>query len=605
MEIATTGSAEVVSTTGFPAPPAASEKEETIGFGALLAAASDRWQLADAGTGGGDAPVQDPDPNSDSGESAMGLGEGLMEALAATVSQPLVAPSIEAQSVAGDGQGGSGIAVQAVAGSQSKAEGSTPGGRTAETFSADVAPVPSPDSPQSSSGSDGPSAPAGGQFVAAAAQKGAQSSSPEMAADGGSSAPARTGQIGVSTAGAVASPESGAAAAATHEGRAVPSGVVSEESADTATELDTRRLGATVTVEGDSPSGAVSKPSANEVPRPSAGEAPKPPVGEGSRAQPEVAPQDSGSSQDAPVADRVVSSGTSDFRIGGAPNGSSSRGGAGATASSGAHPDASSGTAASAVGMAGSTGESRVGQTADRGIEATPAAASAQASPAEPTTSTPASSAEKVVGVEGGGAARAADRQGRGTSGKQQEMGHGQPVAAGAEGLADAKSIVNEEAISDEGGPAVGRELLDQLLSQAAKLSVPRNTSMRVQLKPASLGYLDLRLGLQDGVLTLQILAESEVTRDVIQAALPQLRQALEGKAIEVGQMSLGSTFDGSGSWQNGPALSSGLGHWLGGRRYPAMGSEPVMTEEPVPIGPVAERAGGAGAGHHLVDYRV
>ncbi len=152
----------------------------------------------------------------------------------------------------------------------------------------------------------------------------------------------------------------------------------------------------------------------------------------------------------------------------------------------------------------------------------------------------------------------------------------------------------------DPSGP--NRELFDQILEQASKLSVPRNTSLRVHLKPASLGSIDLRLGLTGRVLTLHILAEVDQTRDMIGAALPQLRQALEGRSIEVGQLSLGAPVDGSG----GPgSYSDPGGQWAAGRRSLANMPRISTPREEEPATVFVQQSGGGGSRRHLVDYRV
>ncbi len=142
--------------------------------------------------------------------------------------------------------------------------------------------------------------------------------------------------------------------------------------------------------------------------------------------------------------------------------------------------------------------------------------------------------------------------------------------------------------------------VLDQLVAHAAKLSLPKNSSLRVELRPASLGYLDLRLGLRDGVLTLHILAQSDNTREMIQSALPQLRQALEGKSLEIGQMILGSPRDGAGASQDGSARS--FGQWQDGRRQQSAVGELRILSEPSAIPALSTNGRG---GQHLVDYRV
>lgn len=176
------------------------------------------------------------------------------------------------------------------------------------------------------------------------------------------------------------------------------------------------------------------------------------------------------------------------------------------------------------------------------------------------------------------------------------------PVALSA-GSERADRLVSAEADRVLGGQNGGEDLFGQLLAHVARLSVSRSSSLRVQLRPPSLGLVDLRLGLRDGVLTLQILAESDRTREMIQQALPDLRQHLEGKAIEVGQMSLGSTATGPSGQQYGSADLAGSGHWPA-RRYGHSGTGGQVAEEP----PGSEGRGprdGRPDPRRLVDYRV
>lgn len=149
-------------------------------------------------------------------------------------------------------------------------------------------------------------------------------------------------------------------------------------------------------------------------------------------------------------------------------------------------------------------------------------------------------------------------------------------------------------------------DLLDQILEHAATLSVPRNTSMRVQLRPPELGWLDLRLGMKDGILTLQITTESAITRGLIEMALPQLRQALQARDIQVGDLTLGlnSGSGNPGGWLgNGTSAFEPHGQWAGQwRRNSSTIHQTVDNPEIVNV--VAERAEN-GLSRHLVDYRV
>lgn len=149
--------------------------------------------------------------------------------------------------------------------------------------------------------------------------------------------------------------------------------------------------------------------------------------------------------------------------------------------------------------------------------------------------------------------------------------------------------------------PPARPQLLDQLLEHAASLSVPRNTRLRVQLRPPELGWLDLRLGLKDGVLSLQIAAESARTRGLIEVALPQLRQALQARHIQLGDLTLSSSGSAAG-WLGNPTPSYDPdGQWSGTWRRGVVNPFPT-TDSPEAADAVAE---GYNRGNHLVDYRV
>lgn len=161
---------------------------------------------------------------------------------------------------------------------------------------------------------------------------------------------------------------------------------------------------------------------------------------------------------------------------------------------------------------------------------------------------------------------------------------------------------------SATGRPAAS-SVFDQVLEQASRLSVPRNTRMRVQLTPPSLGGVDLRLSMKDGVLSLGITTELGKTRDLIQAALPELRQALEQRGLEIGQLSLstGSGQGAFGGWLGNSMGSFGPGNqWVGSGRHTVLGSQAASGSEADVAEQPGQRAGGDDGGSpHLVDYRI
>ncbi|HEX2924165.1 MAG TPA: flagellar hook-length control protein FliK, partial [Chloroflexota bacterium] len=171
------------------------------------------------------------------------------------------------------------------------------------------------------------------------------------------------------------------------------------------------------------------------------------------------------------------------------------------------------------------------------------------------------------------------------------------------------REVAGAAASAAAADPQSADSVFNQLLEQASKLSVPRNTRMRVHLTPPSLGELDLKLDLKDGVLSLGITAELGKTRELIQAALPELRQALQQKGLDVGQFSL-STGSGEGAFGGllgNSAGSFGAGNqWAGGGRQSTSVAQNRSSAQAEVPGPDGQRAVDSnGSSQHLVDYRI
>lgn len=79
---------------------------------------------------------------------------------------------------------------------------------------------------------------------------------------------------------------------------------------------------------------------------------------------------------------------------------------------------------------------------------------------------------------------------------------------------------------------------------------------VRVELVPRDMGRLQLRVSMENGSVTAMIMAESEATRQVIEAAMPQLRQALQASGLSVGSLNV-SVDSGSDGFAGQDALFS------------------------------------------------
>lgn len=590
MEVATTGSPEVAAATGFPGNPATSGKGSGPSFSSVLEAASDRRQAADGGTATeeSDSPGASIDSDADGPDkpsSEQPADQSVGAAVAMMVSPPMVAPAAEVVPVAGKVQGDEDpTTISTVAAVQADGVATTRLASGATTTS-------SPSLPVESAGQRDRSLPAvdtSGQGASAVSSNPSEA----VAAEAGEGRWPRTDGGGRGRENAAPISQQGGSPTLVAQYQASIEPVAQDGTVERST-----IPGGDAPVNPGEGTKATNGVSAGPGDQKGASA-----IGDAAR----TATDPSGASAVATVASEPKAPGTPGESIaaegtsGDVPRGVggpavTTSNSPGDTASQGS--DRGSGTvAAGRVGRP--TGSDRGEDFSSRGQDPKGTEAPKQSATSGPSTAT-------VVGGSQGQAQEPAQA----ASGKSEERSDArvESIAATRSGEAGSGNVASAgESGRSEKPQDLESGLFDQLMAHAAKLAVPRNSSLRVQLKPESLGYLDLRLGLRDGVLTLQILAGSERTRDMIQGALPQLRQALEGKAIEVGQMSLGTPMGGSDGWQNGFAASSGAGQWLGGRRYPAVGPQPSSATEPLAAPTQPQPAGGdALGGRHLVDYRV
>ncbi len=151
-----------------------------------------------------------------------------------------------------------------------------------------------------------------------------------------------------------------------------------------------------------------------------------------------------------------------------------------------------------------------------------------------------------------------------------------------------------------------GRAVLGQMLAHLDRLALARGSRLRVQLRPESLGSLDLRLALQDGKLVLDIRVESGATRSLVENHAAELRQALADRGVDLRSLSVGGLGSPpSADWLGGlPAEHQARQGFSRGassdRRIPPV--EGALGEVPPPA---AETGIVPGSSASMVDYRI
>lgn len=115
---------------------------------------------------------------------------------------------------------------------------------------------------------------------------------------------------------------------------------------------------------------------------------------------------------------------------------------------------------------------------------------------------------------------------------------------------------------------------------------------LTISLHPEELGPVNLRVRILDGAMTIQLASGNDLTRESIQAALPQLHAELRSAGLSPASVSVdpnsggsGSDGSGSGGWGSGASGSTG---GFEQRRHPeSAGSAPSPSPAPL-TGPTA-----------------
>lgn len=84
------------------------------------------------------------------------------------------------------------------------------------------------------------------------------------------------------------------------------------------------------------------------------------------------------------------------------------------------------------------------------------------------------------------------------------------------------------------------QSVIDQLLAGAKMLRRGPVTELQVQLKPESLGRVDLKVSMENGALSARILVDNPGVKAALEANLPQLKQSLADQGIALQGMTVG-----------------------------------------------------------------
>lgn len=152
------------------------------------------------------------------------------------------------------------------------------------------------------------------------------------------------------------------------------------------------------------------------------------------------------------------------------------------------------------------------------------------------------------LAAQGGGKAVEAAAEGRGAGGQTQTQGQAAAAKAAVEGLeaqtradkpqTQAADAANQavaaagRASAAQGGVTATRGPLPayvvrQVSDQIVQMVLKNTDTLRLELKPANLGSLDLAISVKDGVVKATLMAESVAVKQALEAGLDNLRQQL------------------------------------------------------------------------------
>jgi flagellar hook-length control protein FliK len=123
-----------------------------------------------------------------------------------------------------------------------------------------------------------------------------------------------------------------------------------------------------------------------------------------------------------------------------------------------------------------------------------------------------------------------------GNSGSSNHSGAGASLNA-SDDAAPATALSQRAAGYQELSQRLGEALAQRVLGQIER----GNWEMRLMLKPAKLGEVEIDLTLRSGVLDASFRASNPVTRDLLNEGLPRLREVLANAGMDIAGLNVGS----------------------------------------------------------------
>lgn len=166
-------------------------------------------------------------------------------------------------------------------------------------------------------------------------------------------------------------------------------------------------------------------------------------------------------------------------------------------------------------------------------------------------------------------------------------------VGGGTGGRAAGGQPTHAQSAPQSASPVPVQSVINQLLTGAKMLRRGPVTELQVQLKPESLGRVDLKVSMENGVLSARILVDNPGVKAALEANLPQLKQSLADQGIALQGMTVG--YGGERGQSQGDAQQSLYRQEV--RPEPQYGAARELA--PQDVAGATQRRGGA---HHRLD---
>ncbi|NMC54091.1 MAG: flagellar hook-length control protein FliK [Chloroflexi bacterium] len=123
---------------------------------------------------------------------------------------------------------------------------------------------------------------------------------------------------------------------------------------------------------------------------------------------------------------------------------------------------------------------------------------------------------------------------------------------------------------------ARGSEVVKQVAPQLEMMAKSGTRTLTMQLNPAELGQIDLRLTASGGTVRITMHASQAATNDLLESQLNQLRQNLANAGVQISDLNVGQQADKS-AWQQPQQRGSGTGAY---RQHEQPEAKPLPTRK-------------------------